>query len=286
MMSSEDFIKSIHNFLNKTIDLTDEKIKEEALEYVKNNKQGIIDFFIKHKSMNQIAYFMAGGPGAGKSEASLSLLTEHKIDIIEADAIRKILPHYNGKNASLFQKASSKGVEYLFTEALKNHYGFIMDGNFAHLEIQKSNVSRTLKKGYEVKILYIYRHLETAKEYTRIREDKEGRRVEEDTFYAKFLQSLEVANKIKEFYPIVSLNFYNVSENKSFENIESLDKIIDDNPKIQKDIQTAKNFLENKLSKELSHNNMPLNNHSNRYAHNTPNNRYQKNDKNNGGMEM
>ena len=71
-----------------------------------------------------------GPESTGKTELAQSLKNRENIDVIEADEIRKICPHYSGKNSSLFQKASSKAVSILVDTAFKKEYSFILDGNF------------------------------------------------------------------------------------------------------------------------------------------------------------
>lgn len=78
--------------------------------------------------------FMAGSPGAGKTEISKRFISrfEHKPVRIDADEIRSICPGYTGQNANIFQKAASKGVHILYEYALKNDLNVILDGTFAY----------------------------------------------------------------------------------------------------------------------------------------------------------
>ena len=87
------------------------KTKEErALEYAKANKDFFIERLVNGISKQELktAIFMAGSPGAGKSEVAQALGEIYdNLVIIDADEFRKQFPDYNGKNSSKFQKASS-----------------------------------------------------------------------------------------------------------------------------------------------------------------------------------
>lgn len=95
---------------------------------------------------------MAGSPGAGKTEVALGLAENYDNHvIIDADYFRTQFPEYNGKNSSLFQKASSWLVEQAFKFVLQNSYSFILDATFAILSAEK-NIVRTLKQEFRVTI--------------------------------------------------------------------------------------------------------------------------------------
>ena len=90
------------------------------------------------------AIFMAGSPGAGKSEVALGLVNSyHKHLIIDADEFRLQFPEYNGSNSSLFQKASSWLVDQAFKYVINHGYSFILDATFAILSAEK-NITRAM----------------------------------------------------------------------------------------------------------------------------------------------
>ncbi|MBJ1419215.1 zeta toxin family protein, partial [Enterococcus faecium] len=94
---------------------------DSYLEYAKANKDKFISYIIKGKSpeVGRDAVFMAGSPGAGKSEVAIGLAENYDNHvIIDADYFRTQFPDYNGKNSSLFQKASSWLVEQAFRYVL------------------------------------------------------------------------------------------------------------------------------------------------------------------------
>ncbi len=241
-MSDEELFHKVSKEIEKTINISSEEVSLEAYEYIKNNKQRIINFFLEKQNESKKAFFMAGSPGAGKSEMALALQARYNLDIIDTDEIRRICPRYNGKNSHLFQKASSRGVDILINESYKKSYSFILDGNFANLKMQEINIDRALKRGYEAKIFFVYRPLDLAKQYTKIREEKEGRKVPDEVFYNKFLDAITTTNSIVAKYD-VKLNFYDLKNNLKLENIKSLNEIIDSDKNMQDDIVFAKHSL-------------------------------------------
>src|SRR3989344_6924175 len=95
-------------------------IKTASFEFIKKNQKELIAKFaspnIYHPVENPISLFMAGSPGAGKTEISKSFVKKFK-DLpvrIDADDIRPLCPGYIGSNAHLFQKAANKGVNILY----------------------------------------------------------------------------------------------------------------------------------------------------------------------------
>ena len=92
------------------------KVKEESILWVKRNRKLICDKFANLEdypaSNRPFSFFMAGSPGAGKTEFSISFIKnlerldkKFKIVRIDADEIRNILPLYNHKNSSIVQPA-------------------------------------------------------------------------------------------------------------------------------------------------------------------------------------
>ncbi len=85
-----------------------EKLAQDAIDYVKKNKNIIIDEIVGNITPVEkaVAIFMAGSPGAGKTEFSKYFLEKEfgvdSIVRIDPDEIRETLPGYNGENAYLF----------------------------------------------------------------------------------------------------------------------------------------------------------------------------------------
>lgn len=198
--------------------LTDQEIQSNALNFIKREKKKIIDEYVgasKAKPVkNPISLFMAGSPGAGKTEFSKSLigLLEKPFVRIDADEIRDKIPGYNGKNSDIVQRACNVGVEKLYDFVLYNSYNCIMDSTFCNYKKQVSNIERALNRGRLVGVFFIYQDPIIAWEFTKKREKLEGRRVPKDVFIDKFFNSIETANKIKEFFK-KDVNLYFLEKN-------------------------------------------------------------------------
>src|SRR3989344_4617725 len=153
-------------------------IEENALVFIKTHKKEVLERFcsppVCHPVTNPISLFMAGSPGAGKTEVSKSLIKKFKnIPVrIDADEIRVICPGYTGTNAHLFQKAANKGVNLLYDHALHNNINCIMDSTFAYGGASK-NIERSLKYSRKVEIWFVYQDPVRAWEFTKAREVKE-----------------------------------------------------------------------------------------------------------------
>ncbi|MEK7481492.1 MAG: zeta toxin family protein, partial [Patescibacteria group bacterium] len=147
-----------------------------------------------------LSVFMAGSPGAGKTELSIKLVEalERPSVRIDADDIRILLPGYNGMNASLFQRAASIGVELLYDYVLTSGQDCILDGTFANYNKALLNVERSLKRGRAVVILYVYQNPKTAWQFTQARELIDGRRVPKDAFIKQFFAARENVNRVKD----------------------------------------------------------------------------------------
>ena len=186
----------------------DEKLVEGAVEFIRRNKKLLIERFASDKiflpDSAPVSVFMAGSPGAGKTEISKELLklyeeTQDQKNIrIDADEIRDIIPGYTGQNSYLFQKAASRGVDVLHNHALKNNKNFILDGTFSNYNIVCQNIERSIKRERRVSITYVYQDPLIAWEFTQKREKTEGRKVPKGTFIEKLFLAKENVEKIKE----------------------------------------------------------------------------------------
>lgn len=126
------------------------RLEEEALKYIRKHASMLIEKFCLsldcHPVTNPVSLFMAGSPGAGKTEVSRGLIKQfHDVPIrIDADEIRPFCPGYTGTNAHLFQKVANKGVNILYDYALHRHINCVMDGTFAYGGASE-NIERSLK---------------------------------------------------------------------------------------------------------------------------------------------
>lgn len=189
----------------------EKKIEEKAFEWIKKHKK---ELFIKFASSSYhpdpipTTIFMAGSPGAGKTEFSRRLVEifEQKPVIIDADAIRKLIPGYVGKNAYLFQKAANKGVNLLYDYTRAKNLNVILDGTFAYNDTLK-NVENSLKHNRNVEIYYLYQDPMLSWKFTKERELKEKRNVPKSVFINAYLKSMEnVTHAKEEFGNKIKLN--------------------------------------------------------------------------------
>lgn len=129
--------------------------------------------------------FMAGSPGAGKTEVSKAMKdaleegenTDAKVLRIDPDEFRCLLPGYTGCNSYLFQQAVTKILEKVLDRAFEKKMSFILDGTMANLDVAKKNIDRVLRKNGTAHIMYVYQRPELAWKFVQAREITEGRNI-------------------------------------------------------------------------------------------------------------
>lgn len=184
------------------------QIASKARNYIKANKLKLCQKFASLDEYppvkNPTAYFMAGSPGAGKTEFSKSFIREliekeptRRIVRIDADEVRDFIPFYDKSNAYRVQGAAALGVEKLLDCALHNNQDFVLDATFADYEKSHKNITRSLNKNRKVGVLYLYQDPVIAWEFTKKRETLEGRKIPLDIFINAFFAAKENVNKIK-----------------------------------------------------------------------------------------
>ncbi len=216
--------------------MTDEETRAQAILYAKQNKLRIArlrtDPHIYAPTREPISVFMAGSPGAGKTEFSRDLVTilesegDQRVVRIDADDIRNDLPGYFGGNAHLFQGAASLIVEKMHDLALHRSQHFILDGTFTNSEKAKENIDRSLSRQRKVWVVYVYQKPDVAWEFTQAREKIEGRKIPRELFAEQFLNARLTVAKVHEAYGtqvtifIVKKDF----QNNAIERIAQLDQ--------------------------------------------------------------
>ena len=180
------------------------RTEQEAIEYARAHKKEIAkrltDPAIYLPEKNPVSVFMAGSPGAGKTEASIELLKETDGSTairIDPDELRQEFPAYDGANAWLFQKAVSVLVDRIHDRALEQSQSFLLDGTLSHYDVARKNIERSLKRKRIVQILYVYQEPILAWEFVRAREAAEGRRIRPETFTDQYFAAREVVNRLK-----------------------------------------------------------------------------------------
>lgn len=163
------------------MNLAEQAEHEAAIAFARANKKIIAkrlaDKTVYLPDAAPVSVFMAGSPGAGKTEASIALLnlfSDSPILRIDPDELRSEFDAYTGGNAWLFQCGVSILVEKIIDFALGQQQSFLLDGTFASLEVARRNVERSLKRGRFVQILYVYQNPMLAWGFVNAREAAEG----------------------------------------------------------------------------------------------------------------
>ena len=184
----------------------EKNIEQTAIAYAKAHRakiaRNLSDPKVFTPEVHLVSVFMAGSPGAGKTEASIELLNLKgpdgiKVPRIDPDELRETLPGYTGQNAWLFQRAVIPIIEFMDDLALKQKQGFLLDGALSSYKVAEKNIQRSLKRGRTVQILYVYQEPQQAWQFVRAREAAEGRRIQPDDFIRQYFAAREVVNRLK-----------------------------------------------------------------------------------------
>ncbi|KFX67427.1 Zeta toxin [Pseudomonas taeanensis MS-3] len=184
----------------------EKQLEAEALAFAKANKKAIAkrltDPTIFLPEDDPVSVFMAGSPGAGKTETSIELLelyqqNGNRVLRIDPDELRNELPGYTGDNSWLFQRAISILVEKIHDLALKQKQSFLLDGTLSNYEVAEKNLQRSLDKLRFVQILYVYQEPQFAWDFVRAREAAEGRRIRPEHFIQQYFAARDVVNRLK-----------------------------------------------------------------------------------------
>ncbi|MGI3746726.1 MAG: zeta toxin family protein [Janthinobacterium lividum] len=114
------------------MDTDDRRISDEAVVFAKANRKEIArrltDPLVYVPDDCPVSIFMAGSPGAGKTETSIEFMNRFESSTvrIDPDLLRAEIPTYTGGNAYLFQHAVSVLVEKLHDQALKQKQSFLL----------------------------------------------------------------------------------------------------------------------------------------------------------------
>ena len=216
---------------------TEEKLKSWIK--TKNNWQKVVEKMCNECEFTEtkIALFMAGSPGAGKTETAKRLiesLPRTSFVHIDQDLIKSLLPEYIGNNAERYHGAASIGVEKVLDHVLSKGCNFVLDSTLSDFKKARNNIERSLKKGCTVKIYFVYQDPKHAWSFVKKREQVEGRVVPKDSFVNQFVESRKVVNEIKNIFDTkVKLHFVSKTVNKDgvmrekFEfNVKSVDNYI------------------------------------------------------------
>lgn len=158
----------------------DKEIIARAIKQAKSMKKQLAKGMIDHlpEEKNLVSVFMAGSPGAGKTETARGIIAqfwqEHNLQLvhIENDELRKVFEDYQGFNSPLFQRPATILVEAIHDRALKQKVSFLLDSTLSNFEKAKSNIERSLTKNRYVLIIFVYQEPEQAWSLVKAREEK------------------------------------------------------------------------------------------------------------------
>ena len=182
----------------------EQHIWDEAIAFARSNKKAIGRRLTTKEQYppeeEPVSVFMAGSPGAGKTEASIALVNffaDTAILRIDPDELRNEFATYTGGNSWLFQGGVSILVEKVLDNAIEQKQSFLLDGTFSNLGVARRNVERSLNRGRFVQILYVYQNPVLAWEFVKAREEAEGRRIGSEHFVDQYFAARDVVNALK-----------------------------------------------------------------------------------------
>ncbi len=194
--------------------MSNEDFTKQANEWVRRHQKELFEFAIKSSGYDiaiveatPAATFMAGTPGAGKTEVSKRFVEEFAVRPIriDADEFRSQIPGYTGSNSSIIQSAATTAVQKVLDHSFAKNYSFVLDGTFGYKNAMM-NLKRAYRHGYSLQILFIYQDPVAAWNFTKIREKKEGRHVPVDVFIEAYFNARNnVKMAKKEFGSVVNL---------------------------------------------------------------------------------
>ena len=183
----------------------DDQTENRAIEYARVNKKAVAKELTNPKKYppdaEPVVVFMAGSPGAGKTEASLRLIENlspagNGVLRIDSDELRIKIPGYSGTNSSLFQSATSIIADKIQDCAIKQHQSYIFDGWTLTNEVRaRENINRCLAHGYSVYILYVYQDPVQAWRFVKARQSRDGRVIPKEVFIEQYFKARECVNE-------------------------------------------------------------------------------------------
>lgn len=138
------------------------------------------------------AFFMAGLPGAGKTEFTENLVDSLGLPVvrIDMDQIATQIDGYKPEQAHAFREAATDIMNAVFDRVKHQKVDFIMDGTFRSDKAIR-NVQHVLDKGYTVKVFYLHQEPDKAWEFTRAREKIEKRAINSTGFIESYYEIRE-----------------------------------------------------------------------------------------------
>jgi predicted ABC-type ATPase len=220
---------------------TEDEIQQAAIQHARSIKKkfakSATDKMRYPKEENPVSVFMAGSPGAGKTEASKALLEsfDNEVIRIDADDYRDEFKKqgYSGDNSWLFQPAVSILVEKIHDLVIEQQQSFVLDGTLTKYDKALKNIERSIQKGRQVHIIYVYQDPLRAWEFVKAREAVEGRKIPRDRFIEQYFTARDCVNRLKQhFGSLVKVDLLLQNRNNQLSgyqgNISSIDSHVDE----------------------------------------------------------
>jgi len=182
------------------------QIMGDAIAYARANKKRIATELTNTTMFPSedapVAVFMSGSPGAGKTEASQRLIERFTTQgsgvlRIDSDELRSCFVDYDGTNSSLFQSATSIIADKLQDVAIKQHQSYVFDGTLSNVGRARENISRCIRHGYSVHIMYVYQDPLQAWRFVKARAVRDGRVVPKEAFIDQYFRARESVHQLK-----------------------------------------------------------------------------------------
>ncbi len=212
------------------------QIEAEAYSYAQKHRTRIanrlVDTSVYLREECPLTVFMAGSPGAGKTEVSknfVRLIAEMVPDSarvlrIDPDEFRAEFPAYTGDNSWLFQKAVIKVLQKVLDRAFSKSVSFLLDGTLSSLPVAQTNIRRALSKQCIVRILYVYQNPTRAWQFVQDREVAEGRNIPLDAFVTQYFAARRNVQELKrEFGDQIGIDLLMQSENQVDNGVVEMD---------------------------------------------------------------
>lgn len=153
--------------------------------WAKSNKKTLVSKVIGNvvaqSQTKPVAIFLAGIPGAGKTEFINRLLGNNPWVVkIDLDEIVKLFPNYNPKNYYKYRTAANIIVDECVIYCRKHSLNFVLDGTFGYGKAV-DNIKSALKR-HDVFIFYVWKDPVKAWQLTKDRELITNRAIDRDGF--------------------------------------------------------------------------------------------------------
>ncbi len=174
-----------------------------------------IDKYKIHEQENISSIFLAGAPGAWKTEFLETVLNDLRENfiVIDIDMYRKSFKWYNGENSSEYQKTSVRVADKVLKFCFKNELNFIFDGTFRNYNKVKQNFKQCEKYERKCLVALVFQDPRVSFYYTFLRKLKKKRNVPIDVFVDGFYGSIESVFLVKKHFKNVDIIIANKKYN-------------------------------------------------------------------------